>query len=68
MRRCVELSRVNIVRKIMNQFNVDEMTAKNLSVSYKIYGVEHGFTINSYVRFCIEWDRVTKSIRNIYSL
>ena len=52
----------------MNKFNVDEMTAKNLSNTYKQYGVEHGFTINSYVRFCIEWDRVTKSIRNIYSL
>lgn len=62
------MSRQNIVRKIMNQFNVDESTAKNLSNSYKKYGVEHGFTVNSYARFCIEWDRVTKSIRNIYSL
>ena len=62
------MSRQNRVRAIMNKFNVDEMTAKNLSITYKQYGVEHGFTINSYVRFCIEWDRVTKSIRNIYSL
>ena len=62
------MSRPNIVRKIMIQFNVDKSTAKNLSESYKKYGVKNGFTINSYVRFCIEWDRVTKSIRNIYSL
>lgn len=68
MRRCVELSRPNKVRKIMNQFNVDESEAKKLSESYKKYGNDHMFTINSYVRFCIEWDRVTKSIRNIYSL
>lgn len=58
----------NRVMNIMNKFNVDKSTAKNLSESYKKYGIEHGFTINSYVRFCIEWDRITKSIRNIYSL
>lgn len=52
----------------MIQFNVDESEAKKLSESYKKYGKDNMFTINSYVRFCIEWERVTKLIRNVYSL
>lgn len=62
------MSRPNIARKIMIQFNVDETEAKKLSESYKTYGKDHMFTINSYVRFCIEWDKVTKSIRDKCSL
>lgn len=68
MRRCVELSRVNKVRSLMKRFNLTEDEAKKIEASYNRHKSDIGFNLNDYVRFCIEWDRVTKSIRNIYSL
>lgn len=62
------MSRVNKVRSLMKRFNLTEDEAKQIETSYNRHKSDIGFNLNDYARFTIEWDRVTKSIRDIYSL